>query len=145
METMSKQNKNNQMIERLADALVQEILNASDEEIIKEAEEDYGDSKQEAEKTRAIFNKARGLMGKRKLQEAQSELAKHQKHTANIIGIDPGLARRKLDEILKQHPEAGGEFTLAARKGKDLSDEDIIGMLEDLQELGLYNPDDNHG
>ena len=65
---MSKRKENNQMIERLADALVEEILNASDEEILKEAEEDYGDPKQAVEKTRAIFDKARSLMGKKKLQ-----------------------------------------------------------------------------
>jgi cell division FtsZ-interacting protein ZapD len=142
---MSKRKENNQMIERLADALVEEILNASDEEILKEAEEDYGDPKQAVEKTRAIFDKARSLMGKKKLQAARVELTEQQKHSCAIIEIDPSVARSKLDDILKQHPEAGGEFTLAARKGKELSDEDVIGMLEDLHDIGLYNPDDDQG
>jgi len=53
---MRRQRKKHQMLEYLADALVEEILNTSDEDIIKEAEEDYGDPKDEV-------NKAFALMG----------------------------------------------------------------------------------
>lgn len=133
------------MLEHLADALVEEILNTSDEEILKEAEEDYGNPKQEADKARALYENVLAMMGKKRLLSAREALLKQKAHGRVIPNIGPGEARRKLETILKQHPEATGEFSLAARKGKDLSDEDILGMLEDLQDLGLYNPEDDQG
>jgi hypothetical protein len=53
---MRRQRKKYQMLEYLADALVEEVLNTSDEDILKEAQEDYGDPKYEV-------NKAFALMG----------------------------------------------------------------------------------
>jgi hypothetical protein len=43
---------------------------------------------------------------------------------------------------LRDAPETSTKLTLAARKGQDLSDADVFGMLEDLADLGLLPPTD---
>jgi hypothetical protein len=50
-------------------------------------------------------------------------------------------ARERLRSVLKTLPE-GQQLTLAARKESELSDADVVGLLEDLRELGVAFPDD---
>lgn len=138
---MRKQN-HQELLERLTDALVEDILSASDEEILSEATEDYGDPKVEADKVRMLFEKTRAMTAKKRLVAAREAIEQEKPEREKVIHLPPLQARRKLETLLHEHPEATSEFTLAARKGKDLSDEDVLGMLEDLQELGLYNPED---
>lgn len=140
---MSNQRKDNEMLERLRDALVQEILEATDAEILKEVEEDHRSIVGEADKVRALFEQAQKLVAKKRLTAAKEAIAQEKELGRKIIDISPAVARRKLAAILNGHPEVTKEFTLAARKGKDLSDSDVLGMLEDLQELGLYHPEDD--
>jgi hypothetical protein len=37
------------------------------------------------------------------------------------------------------------KLTLAARNENELSDADVLGMLQDLEELGIVAPDDENG
>mgnify|MGYP007054664362 CR=1 FL=1 len=53
--------------------------------------------------------------------------------------------RARLQRALEQTPETAKRLTLAARKGEDLSDEDVLGMLEDLEELGIIPPESDEG
>jgi len=140
---MSKQKNHVEMLTRLTDALVEDILNASDEDILKEAVEDYGDPNGEAAKVRALYEKTQVMMSKKRLLMAKSAVDQEKCLRRNIPHINPNEARGKLEAILRENPEASREFTLAARKGQELSDSDVVGMLEDLQELGLYHPEDD--
>jgi hypothetical protein len=138
-----KKRSNQEMLESLSDALVTDILNASDEEILSEGSEEFGTSKAEADHVRELFKQAQAMVAKKRLKAAREEIEQQRKtpQRVKIIPLKPLEARRKLEALLNEHPEATREFTLAARKGKDLSDADILSMLEDLQELGLYNPE----
>lgn len=131
------------MLDHLADALVGDILNASDEEILSEAEEESGSSAREAARVRDLLKTAQTLAAKKRLSAARAavERLKKEQQLGKIISLNPSQARRTLATVLHKHPESAQEFTLAARKGKDLSDSDILSMLEDLQELGLYDPE----
>ncbi|NTF47034.1 hypothetical protein G6L77_01850 [Agrobacterium rhizogenes] len=51
-------------------------------------------------------------------------------------------ARARLRAVVDT-PGLPQKVTLAARKENELSDADILGMLEDLRELGVLPPDDN--
>ena len=55
--------------------------------------------------------------------------------------IDMTKARERLHGVLTTLPEAQ-RLTLAARKESELSDADVVGLLEDLRELGVAFPDD---
>jgi hypothetical protein len=134
---MSQQRIHDEMLERLGDALVEDILETSDEDILKEAATDYGDINREAERLRAVYVKSRATAAKKRLQSAQEAIKQQKERRGNVLYMDPKNARRKLDTLLRDHPDAASGLTLAARKGQDLSDEDVLGMLEDLEELGI--------
>ena len=82
-------------------------------------------------------------MSKKRLIMAKEAVLKEKTLANGPSSINHHNARRILEGILLEHPEAAKEFTLAARKEQELSDSDIVGMLEDLQELGLYHPEDD--
>ena len=130
------------MLEKLSEALVEDILSASDEEILSEAKEEYRNPQEEADAVLLLFEKARTMSAKKRLLAAREAIEQEKPLRAKVIPLNALQARRKLESILHEHPEATSEFTLAARKGTDLSDADVLGMLEDLQDLGLYIPDD---
>lgn len=62
-------------LDRLADALVDDILNASDEEILEEFREDGGDPEQHAAEMLALFEKSVTIANKRRLAEAATAAA----------------------------------------------------------------------
>jgi choline dehydrogenase-like flavoprotein len=131
------------MLEHLTDALVEDILKATDEEILSETEEDAGSAVAEASRVREIMKTAQNLAAKNRLTAARAAVDRQKKDPSlrKVISLNPSQARRALASVLQKHPESTQEFTLAARKGKDLSDSDVLSMLEDLQDLGLYDPE----
>ena len=50
-------------------------------------------------------------------------------------------ARERLRRVLASCPP-DMKLTLAARNENELSDADVLGMLQDLEELGIIRPDD---
>jgi transposase len=65
---------------------------------------------------------------------------------AQIAALDPTAARRLLERAMARDPETAQKLTLAARKGDSasaFSDEEVRGMHEDLQELGVLPPPDD--
>lgn len=132
-----------EMLDHLADALVEDILNTSDKEIFFEASEDTGSPVAEANHVREILKTAQTLAAKKRLTAARAvvDQQNNELKSRKVIFLAPLQARRALAMVLQKHPESTQEFTLAARKGKDLSDSDVLSMLEDLQELGLYDPE----
>ena len=121
---------------RLADAFVEDILAASDEEILAEAREDRADPAATAARGRALFDTAMIAAGKNRLATAKAALAQQQK-PATIIKLDPAEARRRLERVLRQDPDTARKLTLAARNGQGLSDNDVQGLLQDLADLGI--------
>ncbi|MDX8128111.1 hypothetical protein QLH52_12520 [Methylomonas sp. OY6] len=139
---MTKVKTNNRSdLDRLATSLVDEILSMSDEELLAEAKENGEDSKLIAQAGRNILERASMASGKSKLAAAKNAVQAMRLRATSVSNLEPGKARQKLDSILAQHPETRSKLTLAARKGEGLSDEDVRGMLEDLEELGLTVPD----
>lgn len=138
-----RRDSHREKLDHLADALVKDILHASDEEILSETADEGKSAKTEADRIRSLLKNAEIQVAKRCLTAAREAVSQHknEQRRCKIISLDPLKARRALGEVLKKHPESTQQFTLAARKGKDLSDSDVMSILEDLQELGLYDPD----
>ncbi len=122
---------------RLADALVEDIFNASDQDILAEMQEDGEDPAAVAAEFQKIFEKAKANVAKRRLAAAKAGAAASRRRTADVVRLDPAEARRTLERALARDPETASKLTLAARKVEALSDEDVRGMLEDLDELGI--------
>lgn len=133
------QNKMNNRIalDRLAKSLVDDILNMTDEELLAEAKADGETPKEIAQASRNIFDRAVTSCGKTKLAAAKRAVLGDRQSISSVVRLDPSTARKKLEEVLTQHPETRSKLTLAARKGEGLSDDDVFGILKDLEELGV--------
>lgn len=133
-------------LDRLADVLVDDILSASDEDILAEFREACGDPNQNAAEMRALFEKSVLASNKKRLVAAKAAAAANRRSstTSAATPIDMAAARARLRAVVDT-PGLPQKVTLAARKENELSDADILGMLEDLRELGVLPPDDNQG
>lgn len=125
-------------LKRLEDELVDDILAATDAEILSEATADGIDLAKNAADMRALFERSAIKANKAKLAAAQSGLAEERRQmrfgSPNVTDIKD--ARSKLRAVL-QKPNLPEGFTVAARNESELSDDDVLGMLEDLAQLGI--------
>ena len=137
------QKKERNALDRLADALVDDILNASDEEVLAEAEEDGIDPAKLAGHLREVFERAATEVGKAKLAAARRGAANVRRSGARVVRIDPADARRRYDAMIAQDPKLTEKLTLAARKDEGQSERDIDSAIEDLAELGAFDVEDN--
>ena len=128
-------------LDRLAAALVDDVLTTSDAEILAEFRADGGDPEQHAAEMRALFERSVLASNKSKLQAARAGVARAKEAARSSTPVDMAKARERLHGVLKTLPEEQ-RLTLAARKESELSDADVVGLLEDLRELGVAFPDD---
>lgn len=132
-------------LDRLADVLVEDILSASDEDILAEFRETHGEPEAHAADMRVLFEKSLIAANKRYLTAAKAGVAaSHRPAGARVPTIDIAKARARLRAVLDA-PGLPHQLTLAARKESELSDTDILSILDDLQELGVLPPDDEDG
>jgi hypothetical protein len=125
--------KNKKARERLYEVFVQDILEASDEDIVAEFVEGGGDVVKNASEMRALFQKAVLLANKKRMRAARTALSKNAERRNGGAPVDIAEARRRLRGILER--AADEKLTLAARKESELSDADVLGMLEDYDDL----------
>lgn len=131
-------------LDRLADALVEDILSASDEDILAEIWETESDPERHATNMCAIFEKSLIAANKKKLATAKAGVAASRRPTSMPAAIDITAARARLRAALEV-PGVAQKLTLAARKESELSDADILSMLDDLRELGVLPEDSGNG
>jgi hypothetical protein len=146
MEAMTeKKNPDREGLDRLADALVDDVMNASDEEVLAEFRETNGDPESNAVRMRELFQASVLLANKRRFAAAKAGAAANRtKPEISASPIDIGEARRRLRAV-RDNPNVSPKLTLAARNEGELSDADILGMLDDLRELGALPSDEDSG
>lgn len=134
-------------LDRLTDALVDDILNASAEEILADFQEEDGGVERHVSETRAIIEKGVAGANKRRLAAAKAGAASSRTPSKKATTpIDANEARRLLSTLTPEQ-----KLTRAARKESEQSDEDLLSMIEDLRDLGVLptadddNDDDNNG
>jgi hypothetical protein len=141
---IGKGKKKRAALDRLADFLVDDILSASDEDILAEFRELHGDPDHNATEMRALFEKSVLVSNKKRLANAKAGVVENSRSsklaTAKAINIQ--AARARLRKIINE-PSLPLKITLAARKENELSDADILGILDDLRELGILTSDDS--
>jgi len=130
-------------LDRLADSLADDILHTSDEDILAELRDTHGDPERHATEMRALFEKSVLVTNKRRLAAAKAGAAAGRRSSSESSApIDIAEARKRLRAVLNQ-PNASLALTIAARKEQELSDSDILGMMDDLRELGALPPDND--
>jgi|SRR3954454_21229168 hypothetical protein len=124
-------------LQSLRQALADDIRDASDEEILAQFTEDVGSPDENAARMRALFEKTVLLANKGRLHAARAGAATHKVSSADSP-IPIVEARARLRQVLDAHAH-DKSFTLAARKESELSDADVVDMLEVMRELGLLS------
>jgi len=137
-----KKNAEREALDRLADSLVDDILNASDDDILDEFRESEGDPGEYAARMRTRFEDTVVTANKQRLAAAKAGAEAHRsKRGEQTAPIDFAEARRRLRAVLDT-PNAPQHLTLAARKESELSDADVASMLDDLRDFGIPPADD---
>lgn len=134
--------KEREALDWLVDALVEDVISASEEDILAEAVEEGIDSVQVATDMRAIFERAVNEGGKAKLAAAKAavRLATSQPETGYKANMQE--ARRRYEAMFGRADDL--TLTMAARKGKGESERDIDSAIEDLAELGALEDEEDH-
>jgi hypothetical protein len=136
--------KRRDALAHLANILVEDVLAVSDQEILTEFAEEGGDAKQAAEEMRSLFEKSVLRTNKQRLRDARAGLAA----SRGIVREDKVVSLANVRDRFKRALAACSadvKLTLAARNENELSDADILGMLQDLEEVGIIIPDDGEG
>jgi hypothetical protein len=137
---MTGRDKDREALERLENALIEDILAASDDAILAEAKEDGADPEAIAAAARALFETTVATKRKARLAAAKAAVAADRRRPAGtLVPSNPTYARRLLEHLLARHPDTAGKLTMAARKGKTtaLSDDEVYGLLEDFRDIGI--------
>lgn len=130
-------------LDRLTDLMVEDILSTPDADIINDLQEFKDEPKVAADRMRSIIGQARNVIAKRRLEAAKVAVAASKRHQSiSTTATDPAAARQLLKRLAANDPDVRQKITLAARNEDELSDRDIVGILDDLRELGVIPEDD---
>ena len=128
----------------LADSIVEDLLNTSDEDILAEFQAEGGDPEQHAAEMRASFEKMALEGRKKRMADAAAGAAASsgRAHRESAKIADMATARERLRSVVARlssdHP-----LTLAARNENELSDADVLVILEDLEDLGVIDAEND--
>jgi hypothetical protein len=133
-------------LDRLADALVEDILNLPDEQVLTEFREDGGDPERHAAEMRAMFEQSVLAANKARMAAAKAGAAASRRASRGLTApvVEIAHARALLRSLIARQGSSP-KLTLAARKESELSDSDVLGILEELAELGLLDEDPGAG
>jgi hypothetical protein len=131
-------------LSRLAEVLVDDVLAASDQEILAEFLEAQSDPAKNGADMRALFERTVLAANKDRLRAAQAGLAASRVKAGTPKIVNMENVRERLRRVLASCPPEV-KLTLAARNENELSDADVLGMLQDLEELGIVAPGDENG
>jgi len=125
----------------VANTLAGDILNLSDEELLKEAQDEFGDAASEISSARNAINSAILKSNKSRLSAAKDQLEQKRKATNKSSILTLTLNDKRA--LIHQAKESVDSLTLAARNEEEMSESDINGVLQDLIDLGVIDEDGN--
>lgn len=127
-------------LDQLVDFLVEDVLEASDEDVLAEAKEAGLDPESNAVRLRTLFERTVLEANKKRLAAAraavQARRSARQSVNTVFVVFDIDEARRRLRAAIEQRGVLE-QLTMAARKESELSDEDVLSLVQDLEELGV--------
>jgi len=141
---MTKKTTSIEQLEKLTDALVEDILKLSDKEVLLEAKEQFSDPSEKCNHIRDAMHKTILHASKNKFSEAKSQLHSYKKEDKRNNVISFSHKKSVIENFTSKNFNLKQKLTLAARKGEGIQTEnDIDGMFEDLLELGMIDEEGN--
>jgi hypothetical protein len=139
---MTRKNKSQPAaLDRLTDALLEDIFATSDADLLAEAQTDGDDG---VAVGRRAFERASRTVAFNRLTGSKDPAQSRRLTPANIRALDPKTARSWLDKFVASDPETASQLNDAADRGNELSDDDVYGILEVLQERGVLERRTEH-
>lgn len=134
-----KRNEERRKLVSLADALFDDLIAASDEDILNEVAESGGDGVAISDQMRARFEKTVVQARKERMKAAQAGRKAAQASRATVDVVEISTARRALKQAFKQEG-----LSMAARNEteSDLTDEEVLRKYGDLVRLGVIDPNE---
>jgi hypothetical protein len=127
---MSQSETARKKLARLADAIMRDLLETPDADIV--AEVDGAD----IERARAIIVEVKMNVSRQSLGNAKAQHEAWKTSRAKtVVPLDRATARDRFEKIRRGDPEFNQKITLAARNGKAPTDADIEGIADDWADL----------
>lgn len=133
-------NRNEELLRRLADDTIEDLLSTPREARRKEIEETHGNREAIASEMRALVDNALLQHGKKRAQALRQELRTSQRTR------QPSLRSMTVEEkraLYERVANSNAELTMAARDGREIADEDLDTYLAAWLEIGLIDEDGN--
>lgn len=134
---MADRNQSQKDLDRLSIALVDDLLSAPDSELLAEAKEDGSfDAIMKIVETDLAL--AAAYAGKAKMASARLAVQKTKSELTRTTGtsFSSQQMRAKLIALVESFG-LGPKLTMAARNGSSIPDQDLVGLIEDLADLGV--------
>lgn len=127
-------------LERLGVALAQDVDELTDEEVLAEVREVYGDPTSAAIQTKRVIRRAIEAHGQRRLQSAQSRYRAEQgrQGAPKVLSWPTKQKAELLSSVLASPSQLPSGLTIAARNEEDLR-ADPDSAIEDLIDLGVID------
>lgn len=132
--TRNKDSHQRAPLDPLTDALVEDILATADADLLNEAQADDDNG---ATLARRAFERACRTIALRRLAANRRSARGRRAANPNIRALDPKTARGWLEEYMAAHPDAARKVSSVVPARDRLSDEDVYGMLEALEQRGI--------
>ncbi len=139
------QNEAIEKLERLCNALADDVDAMSDKELMAELQEAGEDTDAIAKRTRGLIADAIAKFGRQKMETARAgyEAEMHQTGHGNKVLYWPLSRKHQLIQHFAQNNDTlKQKLTLAARQEKD-SEADMDSFIEDLIDLGMIDDEGN--
>ncbi|NOT15289.1 MAG: hypothetical protein HOP21_06860 [Methylotenera sp.] len=136
MTTKSKDPR--EQLNRIAQLLIDDLLNTPDEDLLQEASTDKS-LVQAGINAKKCYQNAIQSVGAKRLQIAKAEMERANNVKTSISNIDAARAHRIITKLSASNE---ANVTLAARNLKNISDAEAIELINELVELGAISKDD---
>ena len=140
-----KRNEAIEKLERLYNALADDVEAMSDAELLDELKETGEDANAVTGKTSQLIADALAKAGRRKMEAAragyEAEITKP-RHESNVLKWPESRKRALLQNFVETDDELRRKLTLAARDGRDVKG-DMDSFIEDLIDLGVIDDEGN--
>jgi len=119
---------------KLTDEVVEDLMKATDEEILSEAFEDGLDVDKEVSKVREILEKS-------KFKHAQEVLSYQANNAVNSSSKENIIDLEEAKERIRKAYDDNPSYLMAARFGEGIPDEDIMDVYRQMVKHGLITED----
>ncbi|RNJ48044.1 hypothetical protein D1O30_19580 [Methylocystis hirsuta] len=130
-------------LEHVEDAIIDSILRLSGDQLDDELRDAGIEPNDALSKVDAAIERGILKAGKANLERARAQLALVKSGLSSSLAANKRTTRERFEKIRSGKANDSEPIMMAARKGEELSKNDIEGLLEDLAELDQLEDDDS--